>query len=135
MLGVKEAKWIESNWTYRIADHPPPITLFCHLLSPLNRFSSFWSFDSNSFCIICAFSSKDCAHAKSFVSQNGFAVKPSICSSDGSWHSPAGWGNSISPRALFDCCVLGMYWKKIQIFLHEKSPRTWYASKSLSLQY
>ena len=104
----KKQNRIESNWTYRIADHPPPITLFCHLLSPLNRFSSCWSFDSNSSWIICAFSSKDCAHEKSFVSQNGFAVKPSICSSEGSWYSPAGWGNSISPRALFDWCVLGM---------------------------
>jgi len=71
----------------RIADHPPPITVFCKLLSQANTVESFFIFAVNSSWMMYDFSSKACAHDNSFVSQRGLAVNPSICSSEGSWYS------------------------------------------------
>ena len=92
------------------ADQPDPMTLDCHTESPENNallsvFASIWrSCSWNSSAIILAFASSLDAHGKLVgsdeTSQNGLAVRPSICSSDGCCPGDAGSGGGKLPRAL-----------------------------------
>lgn len=84
--------------------HPCPMTWFCHAESLANSSWSLASFSSNSFATTSAFASNPAAQGNrsglSVTFQNGFAVSPSTCSSEGWWPGTSPWGGGISPRAL-----------------------------------
>lgn len=103
----------------RTADQPVPITLFCHAESPENSallrssassLAACRRLSSSSSAMTLDRDSSSAAHGKraasAAASQNGLAVRPSTCSSDGWWPGAAGSGGGRSPRALDSRCVV-----------------------------
>ena len=83
----------------RKALQPSPMTWFCHNESLANASVC------RSFSVILDLSSSSCIHRKRLgslaASQNGLAVRPSMCSSEGSCLGPSPMDTRMSPAALF----------------------------------